>query len=280
MAFFCKQSMLFRVLFFLGLIALAFASASAKRSASLEPPPTYLRHQRRALENSHHHKRQNASSFTQARNASAFDIAQAQKIVPAAVVQQGEYNTYRVANPRLNKYYSSNSDEAKASRKQRRDSEPVPPTLSTTVRAAAALLAEHSAAAQAENGTLHRIYNQPKSLPRFDDNSASSNTKRATSDYWVGSINHRGLAPMGANSSWLVYRDVTNPMFAGGAKGDGVTDDTAAINAAIAHGGNSYYYSQLVGDANDIPIIKTSASFIGLGAIETDVYVANSNGGE
>ncbi len=76
-----------------------------------------------------------------------------------------------------------------------------------------------------------------------------------------------------------MYRDVTNPMFAGGAKGDGLTDDTAAINAAIAYGSNcgqgclssstkgtliyfppgtylisspinAYYYSQLVGDVS------------------------------
>ena len=42
----------------------------------------------------------------------------------------------------------------------------------------------------------------------------------------------------------------------------------------------AYYYTRLVGVANDLPIIKTSASFIGLGEIETDVYEANDNGGE
>lgn len=35
---------------------------------------------------------------------------------------------------------------------------------------------------------------------------------------------------MGANNSWPVFRDVTDPMFAGGAKGDGVHGDTEAIN--------------------------------------------------
>ncbi|KUJ15980.1 pectin lyase-like protein [Mollisia scopiformis] len=114
---------------------------------------------------------------------------------------------------------------------------------------------------------------------------------------------------MGVNASWLVYRDVTNPMFAGGAKGDGKTDDTAAINAAIAYGGNcgsnclsssvkgtfiffppgtylvstpieAYYYSQIVGDALSPPTLKASANFVGLGVIESDVYIPIDNGDE
>lgn len=38
---------------------------------------------------------------------------------------------------------------------------------------------------------------------------------------------------MGANSSWPVFRDVTDPLFGGGAKGDGVHDDTEAINGEL-----------------------------------------------
>jgi glucan 1,3-beta-glucosidase len=74
-----------------------------------------------------------------------------------------------------------------------------------------------------------------------------------------------------------VYRNVKDPLF--GAVGDGLTDDTAAINAAIAYGGNcgancesssvkgtliyfpsgtylisapinAYYYTQLVGNVS------------------------------
>lgn len=40
------------------------------------------------------------------------------------------------------------------------------------------------------------------------------------------------------------------------------------------------YYSQLVGNANNVPTIVTSKDFVGLGAIQSDVYIPNQNGDE
>lgn len=86
-----------------------------------------------------------------------------------------------------------------------------------------------------------------------------------------------------------------------GAKGDGVTDDTDAINAAIQAGNRcmkgcdssttspgliyfpsgtylvskpiiAVYYSQLVGDAANLPIIKAAGSFSGIAVIDSDPY--------
>ncbi|KAE9377716.1 glycoside hydrolase family 55 protein [Stipitochalara longipes BDJ] len=294
--------------------ALFFFTLAAPLAASVSPDtPSYP-----VLEHSHHYKfrdisvAQNVSiahNISIAQNVSSVstsDIAQAQAIVAEAVRQQGEYNTYRAANPRTNQYYVGNSAEARAYRKQKRATEPAPPTLNPTLRAAAALLAEHNAAAQAANGTLDRVY--PK--PSWDTSSESNHTKRTSTGYWGASLGQHGLAPMGGDSSWLVYRDVTNKMFAGGAVRDGKTDDTAAINAAIAYGGNcgancssssvkgtfiffppgtylvstpieAMYYAQLVGDPLDPPTIRSSPQFIGLtDVISADVYIPNDNSNE
>ncbi|RDW56893.1 pectin lyase fold factor [Coleophoma crateriformis] len=283
MASFYQRSLPLWILYF---YILAVVGASLT-----EDPPTYLWHQRRALKNPPVHKRQNTSSY---------ELVQAQKLVAEAVAQQSEYNTYRVANPRRNTYKSRHS----ATAKHKRDDEPAAPILNTTLLAAAALLAEHHAAQKLANGTLHNSYTAFTQLPK--PLAIPNQEKRATSDYWVPQVDH-GVPSMGWDPSYPVYRDVTDAQF--GAKGDGVTDDTAAINAAIAYGGNcgegclssstkgtliyfppgtylistpinAYYYSQLVGDANDLPIIRTSASFIGLGAIQSDVYIPNDNGNE
>ena len=100
-----------------------------------------------------------------------------------------------MANPRVNKYYSSNSAEAKAYRKKKRETEPAPPTLNGTIRAAAALVAEHNAAAQAANGTLHRSYPKPKFAKPTESNS-TLNKRSPSTEYWAANVEKNGLAPM------------------------------------------------------------------------------------
>ncbi|KAI0266054.1 beta-1,3-glucanase [Gloeopeniophorella convolvens] len=90
------------------------------------------------------------------------------------------------------------------------------------------------------------------------------------------------------------------------ATGDGVTDDTAAINAAISAGGRCgegcasssttpatvffpqgtyvisnpivlFYYTELVGDAKNPPTLLASPTFTGLAVVDADPYGANGN---
>jgi hypothetical protein len=119
--------------------------------------------------------------------------------------------------------------------------------------------------------------------------------------YYLEDIKHQGVAAFNSNpGSYAVFRDVTEF----GAKGDGVSDDTLAINAAISSGGRcgpatcgpgtdtttpaliyfppgtylisapivDYYYTQIIGNPNCIPIIKASADFNGSYVIDGDQY--------
>lgn len=122
--------------------------------------------------------------------------------------------------------------------------------------------------------------------------------------YWLESIKHQGIAPYAPNATvYQVFRNVKDY----GAVGDGVHDDTAAINAAIYTGdrcGNgtcgsstttpavvyfpagtylvssalqAYYYTVMVGDARTPPTLLASANFTGIAVIDADPYGTNGN---
>ncbi|KAI1735147.1 pectate lyase superfamily protein-domain-containing protein [Xylaria scruposa] len=134
---------------------------------------------------------------------------------------------------------------------------------------------------------------------------------RQDDGYWLASLGSLGQSPF-APSGYQFFRNVRDF----GAVGDGMTDDTAAINRAVATfsaSGTStlrcaddcgstttlgavvyfppgtylistpiiqYYYTQFVGNPNNRAVIKGSFNFTGIALVDSNVYIPGGNGDE
>jgi hypothetical protein len=166
----------------------------------------------------------NAPPVQKRQDASQSDLDAARKLVAGAVAEVEEHNGYLMENQ-----LGNGTD---------RYLKPFPAT-NETVAKAAAIVAEADAAELAAQGKLFKDYTFTGDLARFNIPgipTGPSLEKRATDYYWLPDMAGQfpGNFPYGDDSSYEVFRSVQDPMF--GATGDGVTDDTAAINAAIAYG--------------------------------------------
>ncbi|KAJ7258913.1 exo-beta-1,3-glucanase [Mycena rebaudengoi] len=112
--------------------------------------------------------------------------------------------------------------------------------------------------------------------------------------FWMSNPGLHVLGKSAYNPGYKVYRNVKTTY---GAVGDGIADDTAAINRAISDGGRCgqgcksssasshlspyrvtkpiipYYFTSLVGDFKNKPTLIADANFVGVAVIDANPYI-------
>ncbi|KAH8898657.1 pectin lyase-like protein [Thozetella sp. PMI_491] len=232
-------------------------------------------------------------------NVTKSQYVAARAMVDTALDQVEEINKARFASPSRN-YYGSRQRGGGGSQEETAFADRSKPQtgrfkMTQELKDAAALVARVDA------------LNEPQPLTSRGNQTFGPLDTRAEAEgtFWMESIARKGAWPWGNNPSHKVFRNVKNY----GAKGDGTTDDTDAINKAIAEkdqcSGACYgstttgaiiyfppgvylvksaieisYGMQVIGDANSPPTLKSDKNFFGLGVLSTDTYWGDGKKGE
>ncbi|KAF9873206.1 putative glucan -beta-glucosidase protein [Colletotrichum karsti] len=158
-------------------------------------------------------------------------------------------------------------------------------------------------------------YARSNGTRRMKLKSNSTAQKRQSSDFWLSSLGPLGTQPHAGGGDYQFFRNVVEDF---GADNSGETDATEALNAASASwnkdsvGGSQtrcgekcgntfsqgaivyfpggtykvctpviqYYYTQFVGDPNDMPIIKGCDDFQGIALFDVDPYIPGASGSQ
>lgn len=157
------------------------------------------------------------------KNTTMSAIERARKIVDKAIDESSKLNAARLANPLRNRYElkpGTVTGALKIRQNKDKDAAPVHQLLNITdeIAAAAALVAEDDARQNRHNVT-QKVWKAAAAASQ-------------SGSYWMEHIARKGSVPWGDDPSYKVYRNVVDY----GAVGDGVTDDTKAINKAMQDG--------------------------------------------